>query len=81
MGRHRKIIEVELEKDQYLPEKSAIKLLSGKHIAHFVGDTYNHSIQMAWEWVESLEKKIVLRDYYPQKMGGKAILVSYDIKE
>lgn len=81
MGRNKKIIEIELEKDQYIPEKAAIKLLSGKHIAHFVGDTYNHSIQMAWDWVSRVEGKIILRDYYPQKMGGKAILVSYDVKE
>ncbi len=81
MGRHKKVIEVELEKDQYIPEKSAIKLLAGKHIGHFVGDTYNHSIQMAWDWVNRMEGKVVLRDYYPQKMGGKSILVSYDLKE
>jgi len=81
MSRHKKINEVELEKDQYIPEKSAIKLLAGKHIGHFVGDTYNHSIQMAWDWVNRMEGKVVLRDYYPQKMGGKSILVSYDLKE
>lgn len=85
MGRRKKIIEVELEKDQYLPEKSSIPQLSGKFFTSFSGDTYNHAIQGAWEWVESVSKNknalenVVLQDYYHQKaFGGRSIIVSYN---
>lgn len=88
MGRHKKPIEVELTKEEEsLPEKGSITKLSGKHINQFVGETYNHSIQLAWGWANERNEntdykwKIKLVDYYPQKMGGKAILVSYDIEE
>ncbi len=85
MGRHKKIIEVELEKDQYLPEKPSISTLSGKYYAPLSGETYNHAIQSAWEWVASVKSEktlsynIVLVDYYRQKaFGGRGIIVSYN---
>lgn len=84
MGRHKKVEQVELGKDQYITEKSSISKLSGKNIQQFVGDTYNHSIQLAWEWVEMKKENgiaIQLVDYYPQIMGGKSILVSYNVRE
>lgn len=88
MSRPKKIIEVELTKEEEaLPERGSITKLSGKHINQFVGDTYNHSIQLAYAWVKERNEnkeykwKIKLVDYYPQVMGGKSILVSYNIEE
>ena len=88
MGRSKKVVEVELTKEEEsLPERGSITKLSGKHINQFVGDTYNHSIQLAYAWVKERNEnkdykwKIKLVDYYPQVMGGKSILVSYNIEE
>lgn len=91
MGRSKKIIETELVKEQEYfrdkMEKRSISQLSGKHIQQFTGETYNESIQLAFEWVETLrtrkdkpQYKIELVDYYKQIFGGKCILVSYNIK-
>lgn len=85
MSRHKKIVEVELEKEEQLPEKSTIPNLSGKCYASFSGDTHNHAIQDAWAWVASvkadknLSYDINLVDYYHQKaFGGRGIIVSYN---
>lgn len=92
MGRPKKIIETELVKEQEYfrdkMEKRSISQLSGRHIQQFIGETYNESIQLAFEWVEVMrtrkdkpQYKIELVDYYKQIFGGKCILVSYNIKE
>lgn len=92
MGRHKTVVEIDLNKDQEYffekMEKRSITLLSGKHIQNFVGETYRDSVRMAFEWVENLKTRkdkpqynIKLVDYYPQIMGGKSILVSYNIEE
>lgn len=92
MARPKKIIETELVKEQEYfrdkMEKRSISQLSGKHIQQFIGETYNESIQLAFEWVEVMrtrkdkpQYKIELVDYYKQIFGGKCILVSYNIKE
>lgn len=84
MGRRKKIIEVELEKDQNLPKKDKIIQLTGKYLNNFAGDTYNHSVQLSYEWEKMVNLKresgvIKLRDYYAQTAFGKSIIVSYDI--
>ena len=84
MGRRKKIIEVELESDQNLPKKDKIIQLTGKYLNNFAGDTYNHSIQLSYEWekMANLNREsgvIKLRDYYAQLAFGKSIIVSYDI--
>ena len=88
MGRSKKIVEIELTKEEEsLPKRGSITQLSGKHIIQFVGDTYNHSIQLAYAWVKERNEnkdykwKIKLVDYYPQVMGSKSILASYNIEE
>ena len=92
MARHKQIIETELLKEEEFfaekMEKASISHLSGKHIQQFTGETYNESIHLAFEWVETLrtrkdkhQYKIELVDYYKQIFGGKCILVSYNIKE
>lgn len=88
MGRHKKIIELELGKEELIPEKASVSSLSGKFYASFSGDTHNHAIQDAWGWVESVENdknltyKIVLVDYYHQKaFGGRGVIVSYNRKD
>lgn len=85
MGRHKKIEQIELEKNEQIPEKASLPQLSGKYFAGFSGDTHNHAIQSAWEWVESVSKdktllyNIVLQDFYHQKaFGGRGIIVSYN---
>lgn len=85
MGRNKKIVEVELDKEEHLPEKAAIKDLSGNYRASFSGDTHNHAIQDAWAWVASvkadknLSYNITLVDYYHQKaFGGRGVIVSYN---
>lgn len=91
MPKKRKIIETELVKEQeYFRDKMgkrSISQLSGKHIQQFIGETYNESIQLAFEWVEVMRNRkdkpqyeIELVDYYRQIFGGKCILVSYNIK-
>lgn len=85
MGRNKKIVEVELGKEEELPEKSTVPNLSGKYLASFSGDTHNHAIQDAWAWVASvkadknLSYNITLVDYYHQKaFGGRGVIVSYN---
>ena len=91
MSRPKKIIEVELEKDEeYFFEKMAkrsISQLSGKHIQQFIGESYRDSVRLAFEWVQTLKTRkdkpqyeIELVDYYKQIFGDKCILVSYNIK-
>ena len=84
MGRRKKIIETELEADQNLLKKDKIIQLTGKYFNNFSGDTYNHSIQLAYEWeaLRATDKEkppIKLRDYYAQTAFGKSIIVSYDV--
>jgi len=91
MGRKRKIVDAELtetaESFAVNHGKTAITQLSGKNINHFVGDTYNHSLNLAFEWAEAKNNskdypyEITIVDFYPQKMGGKAILISYNVSE
>lgn len=85
MGRSKKIVEVELGKEEQLPEKPNIPSLSGKYFASFSGDTHNHAIQDAWAWVASvkadknLSYNVSMVDYYHQKaFGGRGIIVSYN---
>ena len=84
MGRRKTIVEVELESDQNLPKKDKIIRLTGKYLNNFSGDTYNHSVQLSYEWEKTANLKresgvIKLRDYYAQTAFGKSIIVSYDI--
>lgn len=89
MGRHKNIVDVELSEDAeafYINHaKSSITQLAGKHINHFVGETYEESLSLAFEWVklknndENCLYTVELVDFYPQIMGKKAILISYNI--
>ena len=84
MGRRKKIVEIELESNQNLIKKDKIIQLTGKYFNYFSGDTYNHSVQLAYEWEQMANIKresglIKLRDYYAQTAFGKSIVVSYDI--
>ncbi len=91
MGRKRKIIDAELtetvESFAVNHAKTSITQLTGKYINHFVGDTYNHSLNEAFEWADMKNEddkylyEITLIDYYPQSMCAKAILISYNISE
>ena len=89
MGRHKLIVETELsdnvESFSVNNEKASITQLSGKNLNHFVGNSYGHSLQLAFDWMEEKnnDKKcfyiVEMIDYFRQIMGGKSILVSYNI--
>lgn len=86
MGRRKKVVEVVLDDSYKIPKVGAITKLSGKHVQGFSGDTYNHSIQLAYEWMNRTNSDkhstqiVTLVNYYPQIMGNKSILVSYNIQ-
>ena len=82
MGRHKKVGVVELTEDQTIPSVGEIKKLSGRYVQPFCGTSYNDSIRLAYEWSERKSNSDILFElinYYPQIMGHKSILVSYNI--
>ena len=81
MGRHKKVKPVSDYEEDSLPDVGETRLLSGKYMASFSGESYRHSLEFAREWVKREAKKrtITLVNYYPQVgCGGKSIIVSYN---
>ena len=92
MSRPKKIVEIELDKNEEIPEKAEVRSLSGRHIGFCSGETYEHAIREAWDMVnrkaESLSKatgrnvQIDMVDYYKQHQTPTScpILFSYNVK-
>lgn len=90
MGRHKKVIETELSDFEANfsedKEKESPSLLAGKHIKQFNGETYNGSMSLAFDWLNSINDddryavSVELVDYFKQEHCHKAILVSYNTK-
>jgi hypothetical protein len=85
MGRHKKIEEIELIKDEVIPEKRSPSKLSGHYLGSFTGDSYEHAVRSAREWesrvnaLSSLTYRVEIQDHFHQEaFGGRAIIVSYN---
>jgi hypothetical protein len=73
--------------EQTKREKDLHEVRSTSSLNHningFSGDSYNHSLRMAFEWMDGIngnsreDYTVELVCYYPQKHKMKAILVSY----
>ncbi len=94
MGRHKKNYGIVLPEDKLsldeeesgLTKVDAIRNMSGKNFFGFSGNSYNHSLQLAKNWIDMKNNEKgsvnvrVLVDYYSQIHTGKSILVSYNLE-
>lgn len=87
MGRHKKIIDIEITPDEEkLPLKTSTSQFSGKYLKHFSEETYNKSLREAFSWADGINENgkeiysVELIDYFKQKKGNKCIFVSYNTK-
>lgn len=85
MSRPSKAVPSTLDEDYKMPAVSNPTKLSGKYIGGTSGKDYSASIAEAYEWASRRDKDekfpfyTILVDYYPQVMGHKSILFSFNL--
>lgn len=93
MGRHKKVkneISIEDGKTEahpfFLCSKSSVRQLTGEFYGNASGDDYRHSIRLAIEWSDRVNRNnklpytVSLSDYYCQEFPGKkSILFTYNM--